>query len=76
MCIRDSVPAENVLGEVGKGHKVAFNVLNFARYKLGAMCSGCLLYTSDAADERSSVDVGGRRIIKKTNYRVTPGGTH
>lgn len=34
------VPAENVLGEVGKGHKVAFNVLNFARYKLGAMCSG------------------------------------
>ena len=34
------VPPENVLGEVGKGHKVAFNVLNFARYKLGAMCSG------------------------------------
>ena len=27
--------------------------------------SGCLLYTSDAADERSSVDLGGRRIIKK-----------
>ena len=26
----------------------------------------CLLYTSDAADERSSVDLGGRRIIKKT----------
>ena len=30
----------------------------------------CLLYTSDAADERSSVDLGGRRIIKKKNtYR-------
>src|SRR5678815_1121746 len=29
------------------------------------MYSGCLLYTSDAADERSSVDLGGRRIIKK-----------
>ena len=29
--------------------------------------SGCLLYTSDAADERSSVDLGGRRIIKKKN---------
>ena len=28
------------------------------------ICS-CLLYTSDAADERSSVDLGGRRIIKK-----------
>src|SRR5256886_9958561 len=34
------VPAENVLGEIGKGHKVAFNVLNFARFKLGAMCGG------------------------------------
>ena len=34
------VPAENVLGEVGKGHKGAFNVLNFARFKLGAMCGG------------------------------------
>mgnify|MGYP003380605913 CR=1 FL=1 len=29
----------------------------------------CLLYTSDAADERSSVDLGGRRIIKKKNNR-------
>jgi alkylation response protein AidB-like acyl-CoA dehydrogenase len=34
------VPAENLLGEVGKGHKVAFNVLNFGRFKLGGMCSG------------------------------------
>ena len=34
--------------------------------------SCCLLYTSDAADERSSVDLGGRRIIKKkktVNYK-------
>ena len=30
----------------------------------------CLLYTSDAADERSSVDLGGRRIIKKKNKIV------
>ena len=29
----------------------------------------CLLYTSDAADERSSVDLGGRRIIKKKQRR-------
>src|SRR5678815_3931897 len=28
------------------------------------LSKGCLLYTSDAADERSSVDLGGRRIIK------------
>src|SRR5918993_1543715 len=34
------VPAENVLGEIGKGHKVAFNVLNYGRSKLAAMCSG------------------------------------
>ncbi len=34
------VPAANVLGEIGKGHKVAFNVLNFGRFKLGAMCIG------------------------------------
>jgi hypothetical protein len=34
------VPASNLLGEIGKGHKVAFNVLNFGRYKLGAMCVG------------------------------------
>ena len=34
------VPAANVLGEVGRGHKVAFNVLNYGRFKLAAMCSG------------------------------------
>lgn len=34
------VPASAVLGEIGRGHKVAFNVLNFGRFKLGAMCSG------------------------------------
>ena len=32
-----------------------------------ARALGCLLYTSDAADERSSVDLGGRRILKKKN---------
>ena len=31
----------------------------------------CLLYTSDAADERSSVDLGGRRIIKKKKNTET-----
>ena len=30
-----------------------------------ALAGRCLLYTSDAADERSSVDLGGRRLIKK-----------
>src|SRR6185369_3040869 len=33
-------PVENLLGDVGKGHKIAFNVLNIGRFKLGAMCCG------------------------------------
>ena len=40
---------------------------------VGYLC-GCLLYTSDAADERSSVDLGGRRIIKKKKNYVGAGG--
>ena len=34
------VPGENLLGDVGRGHKIAFNTLNYGRLKLGAMCSG------------------------------------
>jgi len=34
------VPAENLLGEIGKGHIIAFNILNIGRFKLGAMCVG------------------------------------
>src|SRR5258708_32151092 len=34
------VPAENVLGDIGKGHVIAFNILNVGRFKLGAMCVG------------------------------------
>lgn len=34
------VPVENLLGEVGKGHLIAFNVLNMGRFKLGAGCVG------------------------------------
>lgn len=34
------VPAENVLGEIGKGHLIAFNVLNIGRFKLGALSLG------------------------------------
>lgn len=34
------VPVENVLGEIGKGHRIAFNVLNVGRWKLGAACMG------------------------------------
>ena len=67
MCIRDSVGFVEVV-EV-------FLDLEVGRAR-GEMQGGrgrnrpahvCLLYTSDAADERSSVDLGGRRIIKKKN---------
>jgi len=34
------VPVENVLGEIGKGHVIAFNILNVGRFKLGASCVG------------------------------------
>ncbi len=34
------IPAENILGEIGKGHKIAFNVLNIGRFKLCVLCNG------------------------------------
>ena len=46
--------------------RLALLVQGDAQATLGAgRDPDCLLYTSDAADERSSVDLGGRRIIKK-----------
>jgi alkylation response protein AidB-like acyl-CoA dehydrogenase len=49
-------PVANLLGEVGKGHKIAFNILNIGRFKLGAMCCGGMkLMTSESvryANER------------------------
>ncbi len=50
------VPKENVLGELGKGHKIAFNVLNVGRYKLGAGAiggaKGALALSAKYAKER------------------------
>lgn len=43
------VPAENVLGEVGNGHKIAFNVLNFGRFKLGASVVAGVRYVTNEA---------------------------
>jgi alkylation response protein AidB-like acyl-CoA dehydrogenase len=34
------IPKQNLLGEIGKGHKIAFNILNVGRFKLGAGCTG------------------------------------
>ena len=70
MCIRDSVidvceASEYAAGHVGGAKNIPLGQLE---EKLPGLC---LLYTSDAADERSSVDLGGRRIIKKKNRRKT-----
>ncbi len=44
------VPVENLLFEVGKGHKIAFNILNLGRWKLGAACAGgCKGWVANAA---------------------------
>ena len=75
MCIRDSVEgvghrlAGDQLQEV-LDEDLHREVRNRARLGGGQVAGiaerkDCLLYTSDAADERSRVDLGGRRIIKK-----------
>ena len=68
MCIRDS--AHGVLDR-RRGDEEALGQLQIAVVLQHAGVSHfrhCLLYTSDAADERSSVDLGGRRIIKKKKH--------
>ena len=44
-------------------------IVDLLRNDISRVCETCLLYTSDAADERSSVDLGGRRIIKKNKTK-------
>ena len=67
MCIRDSYWVSDLV-EVSKSDGTYYYItLENADTQLVLKSSGCLLYTSDAADERSSVDLGGRRIIKKKN---------
>ena len=67
MCIRDRGGCASRPG----GHQPCAAVAATFRAERAAGRAGvdhaCLLYTSDAADERSSVDLGGRRIIKKKN---------
>ena len=65
MCIRDS-PADPGTGpRPGPGAALRRPGARRADLHRRDLLGGCLLYTSDAADERSSVDLGGRRIIKK-----------
>ena len=46
-----AIPKENLLGEVGKGHKIAFNILNIGRFKLAAMATGGAKLTLGVAVE-------------------------
>ena len=65
MCIRDSCGlAARHQNTVRADFFVNVAFASASRAKLAKVVV-CLLYTSDAADERSSVDLGGRRIIKK-----------
>jgi alkylation response protein AidB-like acyl-CoA dehydrogenase len=48
------IPAENVLGEIGKGHQIAFNVLNIGRFKLGALGLGGAKMSIDSAVKYSN----------------------
>ena len=74
MCIRDRYTSDDTIYDVA-GNTISVDaeltntgtndILIYARKLDNDMPAGCLLYTSDAADERSSEDLGGRRIIKK-----------
>lgn len=55
------VPLQNVLGEVGKGHKIAFNVLNVGRFKLGALCVG---------QEKYALSEGARYANERKQFNV------
>ena len=66
MCIRDSFTSVEERAVVPLMDAESIYSIPRHLYEWG-LDSFCLLYTSDAADERSSVDLGGRRIIKKKN---------
>ena len=64
MCIRDrdiTISGGPLNFDVNENE----NINSLKWYVVSGVNISCLLYTSDAADERSSVDLGGRRIIKK-----------
>lgn len=57
------VPVENVLGEIGKGHHIAFNILNMGRLKLGAGCVGGAKYLiAEAVKWANEREAFGRKI--------------
>ena len=78
MCIRDRIDGVERADHRVTRDRATQPIANRDGRELLPREDPCLLYTSDAADERSSVDLGGRRIIKKkkkvetdTNARTT-----
>ena len=69
MCIRDRAQTEPKRPRL-HAVKSAPDLPQAVWVHLKAADRVCLLYTSDAADERSSVDLGGRRIIKKKKWNM------
>ena len=65
MCIRDSNDGAEHHGDQQHRKRQAAGNIQGEPQRAADWYRRCLLYTSDAADERSSVDLGGRRIIKK-----------
>jgi alkylation response protein AidB-like acyl-CoA dehydrogenase len=56
------VPVENVLGAVGKGHLIAFNVLNVGRFKLGALCLG---------GAKAVASMGTKYAVERQQFKVS-----
>ena len=71
MCIRDSATTRFASGASPNPEPGAATNAPPTAASDPAATDACLLYTSDAADERSSVDLGGRRIIKKKKQITT-----
>lgn len=53
------VPVENLLGEIGKGHHIAFNILNIGRFKLGAGCLGA---------EKEALEISAKYANTRTQF--------
>ena len=74
MCIRDRLPTVR-RGAFASSVGADVVVREWCPRVVDCTACDCLLYTSDDADERSSVDLGGRRIIKKKKYLETARST-
>ena len=61
--------AENVLGEIGKGHKIAFNILNIGRFKLGAAAVGGA--QDVAAQSRRRATRSERKPVRQADRRAS-----